>query len=76
MCGSDLERVLFYWPQVKARAKSDFALKFTKSVSMQSRRKGWKPSAKQWAIMQAMVADVMPDNGPQLIDDESVTPST
>jgi hypothetical protein len=65
--GSELERLLFHWPSVAAAAQrgdcNEWARDFARSISMQSRRRGWRPSIKQHEIMQRMVNDLFLHTG-------------
>ena len=53
-----VDELLFHWPAVVQRAETDFSIGFAKSIAGQSRRRGWKPTAKQLPIMRQMVADL------------------
>ena len=55
---SEIERLLFHMPTVARLAKTDWAKGFAKSVMGQSRRKRWRPSEKQIAIMRELVSDL------------------
>lgn len=52
------EELLFHWSAVVQRATNAWAKDFAASISKQSRRKGWKPTPKQAALMQSMVSDL------------------
>lgn len=59
MCDpSEVERLLFHMPTVAALAESDFARGFAKSITSQSRRRGWWPSQKQRPLMRELVTDL------------------
>jgi phage gp16-like protein len=53
-----IERLLHHMPAVTANAENTWAKGFAQSVVKQSRRKGWKPTAKQLSVMQGLVADL------------------
>ncbi|MGR3478031.1 MAG: hypothetical protein ACU0EX_10895 [Sulfitobacter sp.] len=55
---AEVERLLFYMPNVAEAATTDWARGFAQSVTKQARRKGWKPSDKQLNIMREMVSDL------------------
>ena len=52
------EELLFHWSAVVQRATNAWAKDFSASIGKQSRRKGWKPTPKQAALMQQMVSDL------------------
>ena len=54
----NIEELLFHMPTVAKTASSDWAKGFALSVVQQSRRRGWKPSDKQVAIMRTMVSEL------------------
>jgi hypothetical protein len=47
----NIEELLFHMPTVAKTASTDWAKGFALSVVQQSRRRGWKPSEKQVAMM-------------------------
>lgn len=55
---AEVERLLFHWPAVIRAAQEDWAKTFAQSIALQSRRRGWNPSAKQLGIMRRMVAEL------------------
>ena len=55
---SEVERLLFHMPTVAALSESDFARGFAKSITSQSRRRGWWPSQKQLPLMRELVTDL------------------
>lgn len=55
---SEVERLLFHWPHVVRLAENDWAKDFAKSIVLQSRRRNWRPSAKQYEIMRRMVSEL------------------
>ena len=63
MTGADLERHLLHLETVAAHAGDDWARGCAASVLRQSRRRGWKPSAKQAGIMRRLVAELFLHNG-------------
>lgn len=56
-----LDELLFHWPTVVRMAPKGWAHDFALSIAQQSRRRGWKPSEKQAALMQRLVADLFVD---------------
>ena len=70
LAGPDLERLLFHWPRVVETCPDGWSRDFALSIVTQSRRRNWKPSPKQGAMMRRMVSDlfaygasVPPDDG-------------
>ena len=53
-----VEILLFHMPTVADRADDPWARDFAWSVLRQSKRPRWRPSKKQEAIMQSLVADL------------------
>lgn len=53
---------LFHWNLVVKAATNDWAKGFAKSIAKQSRRRGWKPSPKQLALMRQMVSALFQDH--------------
>lgn len=74
LSGPELERLLFHWPRVVEVAPVGWSRDFALSIAGQSRRRGWKPTAKQGALMRRMVSDLFayPDDhgGDPLIEKE------
>jgi len=58
-----VERVLWSWPRVVEAAENDWAKGFALSIAKQSRRRGWRPSPKQLALMKNMVAQIYARDG-------------
>ncbi len=54
----EIERLIYHMPTVARRADDEWAAGFAKSVIGQSRRKRWRPSKKQIAIMRELVSDL------------------
>lgn len=54
----NIEELLFHMPTVARTASTDWARGFALSVVHQSRRRGWKPSEKQVAMMRKMVSEL------------------
>ena len=52
------EELLFHWSAVAQRATNAWAKEFAASIAKQSRRKGWRPTPKQAALMQSLVSDL------------------
>lgn len=65
----NLEELLWSWPSVISRAPDGWARGFALSIAKQSRRKNWKPSAKQLGLMQRMVAELYRAPAPEEADD-------
>ena len=63
-----VDELLFWWPNITAKAKGEWERGFTKSILLCSRRRGWQPTAKQLGIMRRMVADWF--SGPPRAADE------
>ena len=59
---SEVECLLFHWPVVMQRAKSEFTRGFSASIARVSRRRGWTPSPKQLPIMRELVNDIFTAN--------------
>ena len=57
MTGAELERHLFHMPAIASRS-SGWARDFASSIIGQSKRRGWKPSPKQAAMMRRLVAEL------------------
>lgn len=53
-----VERVLWSWPTVVEKAETDWAKGFARSIAAQARRRNWRPSPKQLALMKEMVAQL------------------
>jgi acyl-coenzyme A synthetase/AMP-(fatty) acid ligase len=60
---AEVERLLFYMPNVAEAATTDWARGFAQSVVRQAKRRGWKPSDKQLNIMREMVSDLFANRG-------------
>lgn len=58
-----VEELLWSWPTVCKAATNDWAKSFALSIARQSRRKNWKPSPKQHALMMRMVNEVYRHRG-------------
>lgn len=54
----EIERLLHHMPTVAALAENEWAKTFATSILRQSRRRGWRPSPKQEAMMRRLVADL------------------
>lgn len=54
----NVDELLFHWPTVIRLAENDWAKGFAESIAKQSRRRGWKPSTKQFGIMRAVVSEL------------------
>ena len=53
-----IEEALHHMPTVAKLATDAWAKSFAESIVKQSRRRGWRPSAKQSALMQRMVTEL------------------
>jgi hypothetical protein len=64
------EELLWHMPTVGKLATNAWAKGFAESIVKQSRRRGWRPSAKQSALMQRMVNELFTrrDDGGALIE--------
>lgn len=58
-----VEELLWSWPTVCKAAKDEWAKGFALSIAKQSKRRNWKPSAKQHALMMCMVNEVYRHRG-------------
>ncbi|MCA3446727.1 MAG: hypothetical protein INF93_08425 [Rhodobacter sp.] len=65
-----IEEALYHMPTVAKLATNEWAKSFAESIVKQSRRRGWRPSAKQQALMQRMVSELFTrrDDGGALIE--------
>lgn len=53
-----VDELLWSWPTVCKAARTDWARSFALSIAKHSKRRGWRPSPKQYALMTRMVAEV------------------
>lgn len=53
-----VEECLYWFPTIAKTATNEWAQNFAHSVMAQSRRRGWKPTPKQLAMMRRMVAEL------------------
>ncbi|WP_417587398.1 hypothetical protein [Pararhodobacter oceanensis] len=53
-----IEELLFHMPTVANGATNDWAKGFAKSIVKQSKRRGWRPTPKQIAMMRRLVSDL------------------
>lgn len=58
-----VDELLFAWPAVCRLAEDEWAKGFAASIAKQSRRKTWKPSPKQHAMMARMVSELYQHRG-------------
>lgn len=58
-----VDELLWSWPTVCKAATNEWAKGFARSIAGQSRRRNWKPSPKQHAIMNRMVAELYRTRG-------------
>ena len=65
-----IEEALYHMPTVARLATDTWAKGFAESIVRQSRRRGWRPSAKQLALMRRMVGELFTrrDDGGALIE--------
>ncbi|SLN20097.1 hypothetical protein ROJ8625_00714 [Roseivivax jejudonensis] len=54
----NIEELLFQMPTVQRRASDEWARTFAASIMKQSRRRNWRPSEKQEAIMRRLVSEI------------------
>lgn len=72
MTDIELDMLLtFRWPKVVRRTMADenatdFAKGFCLSITKHGKRKGWRPSPKQWAVMQRMLAELTLEHEPDI----------
>ena len=64
------EELLWHMPTVHRMARDEWAKNFAESVLKQARRRGWRPSVKQLAMMQRMVSELFTrrDDGDALVE--------
>lgn len=66
-----VDECLYWLPTVVKTAPDGWAQGFAKSILGQSRRRNWKPTLKQLAMMRRMVAELFAqDDDPVLIEVE------
>jgi hypothetical protein len=53
----EIERLLHHMPTVASSAQNTWTAGFARSVTKQSRHKGWAPSPKQLGMMRKLVSD-------------------
>lgn len=58
-----VDELLWSWPSVCKAATNDWAKAFAMSILRQSKRRGWMPSPKQYAMMKRFVADLYRHRG-------------
>ncbi|SNR24159.1 hypothetical protein EYF88_01735 [Paracoccus sediminis] len=58
-----VDELMWSWPTVCKAAKDEWARGFALSIAKQSKRRNWKPSPKQHALMMRMVNEVYRDRG-------------
>lgn len=54
----NIDELVYHMPTVAKQAGTDWARGFALSVMTQSRRRNWKPTAKQEAMMRKLVSDL------------------
>ncbi|MEM6410694.1 MAG: hypothetical protein AAF683_04110 [Pseudomonadota bacterium] len=69
MTGEELERMMFHWPSVIARADDPWARGFAASIARQARNPNWHPSPKQAAMMRRLVQQVFEGPEAEVIDE-------
>lgn len=55
---TEIECLLFHMPAVARFTDGEWAKNFARSIIRQSKRRNWKPSAKQLSVMQELVEDL------------------
>lgn len=65
----DVDHLLFSWGRVIANARG-WERGFALSIQRDRKRPGWRPSHKQLAVMERLVAAVRQDRGPIGHDDD------
>lgn len=63
MSGAEVERLIWHMPTVAERATDPWAKSFATSIARQSRRRGWRPTPKQAAMMRRLVSDLFTYGG-------------
>lgn len=53
-----VERIMWSWPTVVENAETDWARGFARSIAGQAKRRNWRPSPKQLALMKQMVGQL------------------
>jgi hypothetical protein len=68
-----VDELLFWLPSVLRREPNEFTRGFVVSILARSKRRGWKPTEKQLAIMRRIVSDLFTpedDDAFEIIDRE------
>ncbi len=52
-----VDELMWTWPSIIERAPDGWTRDFARSIARQAKRRGWKPSAKQHALMNKLVAE-------------------
>ncbi|MDF0599920.1 hypothetical protein P1J78_04165 [Psychromarinibacter sp. C21-152] len=64
------EELIHHMPAVRDKAENDWSRGFAASIVRQSRRRHWKPSQKQEAIMRRLVSELFHEtNDLEVIED-------
>lgn len=58
-----VDELLWSWPTVCKAATNTWAKNFSMSIMRQSKRRNWKPSPKQHALMNRLVAELYRHRG-------------
>lgn len=53
-----IDELLWSWPTVIRMASTDWARSFALSIAKHSKRRNWKPTPKQHALMSRMVDEI------------------
>lgn len=64
----NVDELLFHWAAVMKAAETPWAKSFAESVEVKARKPWWRPTAKQEAIMQRMVAELFGEDDSDLIE--------
>lgn len=64
----ELERLLWHMGYIAEHGASDWAKTFARNMRRQGRRRRWWPSERQLETMQAMVGEMFPDEGGEVLE--------
>jgi hypothetical protein len=72
----EVENLLWWIPSVASRGRTTWERDFARSILLQSRRHGWRPSGKQLGIMRRLVEDfrARPYSAPLIEADDDIGP--
>ena len=74
MAPRNVDELVFHMPTIERRAENAWARHFAASIRVQARRRNWRPSEKQLAMMRRLVSDLFAetdDDEPILIEEGS-----